>query len=216
MKRMEQITVALFSAVGVVCLVQAINAWFIANHWETLDASGWASWVQAIGSIAAIVYAVRIANRDRDVQKAEKIVFAVLQGQSMKYQLDDFLYMARHHGENLTARGIFDRNMAATPLLDWFSKQPMWTTDEISLLAALPDNTAVDFAKAQATIRAAIVEMHYARSVNPPRSDAELPHDNRMRRAEKAVTLYWKGLDLFESVRRRIPDALPGTHHQWW
>lgn len=215
MKRLEHVVVAVFSLLAILFLVQAINALFVANQWELLDASGWASWVQAIGSIAAIVYAVKIANGDRDFQRAEKMVFAVLQGQSIKHQLDEFLYMARYHGEEVTSERVFNANLSSH-LLDWFSKQPMWTIEDISLLAALPGEAAVNFAKGQAAIRAAIAEMHYARDGDPPRSDGEDVAYNQTRRAKKSAALYWEGLDLLQAARNKIPETLPAARNRWW
>ena len=63
MKILERAVIALFGLILLLCLVEVIDLWFASHNWKGLDASAWASWVQGIGSIAAIAGAFMIANR---------------------------------------------------------------------------------------------------------------------------------------------------------
>jgi hypothetical protein len=66
MKHVERAVISLFLLVILFCLHQLIGPLFEVHKWMRLDASAGASWVQAVGSIAAIVGAFAIAKKQAD------------------------------------------------------------------------------------------------------------------------------------------------------
>jgi hypothetical protein len=63
MKYIERTVIAAFSIVGIFFLIEFVDVTFERHNWQRLDASGWASWVQAVGSIAALGIAIYVMSR---------------------------------------------------------------------------------------------------------------------------------------------------------
>lgn len=63
MKYVERIVIATFSLIAIFCFVEFVDVFFDRHSWVRLDASAWAAWVQAVGSIAAIIGAFAIAKK---------------------------------------------------------------------------------------------------------------------------------------------------------
>jgi hypothetical protein len=76
MKFWERFGIAIMSLWGLFALHQGVNALMKAHNWVGLDASAWASWVQAVGSIAAILGAYHLAQNqhrhDREIELAHR------------------------------------------------------------------------------------------------------------------------------------------------
>ena len=73
MKTLERATIAIIACLGLIGLHQAIAAFMNAHAWKGLAPSDWAAWVQAIGSIAAIVGAFLIARNQHTVDRLREI-----------------------------------------------------------------------------------------------------------------------------------------------
>lgn len=73
---LERIGIGIMSLWGIFAIHQGISALFAEHGWKGIGASDWAAWVQAVGSIAAIAGAFRIAQRqyeeDRTADQARR------------------------------------------------------------------------------------------------------------------------------------------------
>jgi hypothetical protein len=63
MKVIERIVIFLFSFFAIYCATEFLDRTFASHSWVRLDASAWASWVQAVGSIAALVIAIYVMSK---------------------------------------------------------------------------------------------------------------------------------------------------------
>lgn len=71
MKIGERIGIAIMSAWGLFAMHQGVNALMKAHNWAGLDSSAWASWVQAVGSVAAIMASFFLFSRQREHEQQE-------------------------------------------------------------------------------------------------------------------------------------------------
>lgn len=65
MRNIELAVVGLFAAVGVLAGVEAIDRYVQAHGWKPLSISDWATWVGALGTIAAIIVTFNIFQHQR-------------------------------------------------------------------------------------------------------------------------------------------------------
>lgn len=63
MKHVERTVIAAFSLLSLYGLIEFLDATFDRHGWTRLDASAWASWVQAVGSIAALGIAIYVMSK---------------------------------------------------------------------------------------------------------------------------------------------------------
>lgn len=71
MKFWERAGLALMSCWGLFAVHQGVNALIKAHNWAGLDSSAWASWVQAVGSVAAIMASFFLFSRQREHEQQE-------------------------------------------------------------------------------------------------------------------------------------------------
>jgi len=76
MKTAERVVIFVVVAIVLFALHQLTTSLFNAHGWKGMEASDWASWVQAVGSIAAIYGAFQISNkqhlRERRLQEEKE------------------------------------------------------------------------------------------------------------------------------------------------
>jgi hypothetical protein len=156
MKYVEGTVISIFSLIGIGAagwaLTIAITQLFDSNGWTRLTASDWGTWVGAVGTVGAVIGAIRIATRDRRqrdrvahdvaVITAAKILLATY---AMKVALraitkalelnqrDGRLFPFVHQGQFLDQLGQFDM-------------------DDLLRLAALPNHIGAKLAAANVAI----------------------------------------------------------------
>lgn len=66
MKIVERFVISIMAMAFLYAIHQILDSLFRTHGWEGLDASAWASWVQALGSIAALLVAVLVMKKQND------------------------------------------------------------------------------------------------------------------------------------------------------
>lgn len=100
MKIVQIATICWLIVLGLVGLHQSVAVFMGAHGWKGLSPSDWASWVQAVGSIAAIIGSFRIAQR--------QTLAATLSRRVEQLELDAALIAACQHLVADTTKCLFN------------------------------------------------------------------------------------------------------------
>lgn len=137
-------------------LLLAVVAGMICTGFAAgLGSSEWASWVQAVGSVAAIIGAIFIASSDSRHRRREVYSVALIGASEMHFAITMMRRDIQDLANELGAADMVDfslsqLNMVITAL----NAQSNWTSEQISVLAPLPNNCALHIAMAQGRITA--------------------------------------------------------------
>lgn len=63
MKFIERLTLTVLAVFGVFALHQVVAKYLGIHHWDGMKSADWAAWVQAVGSIAALVVAIYVMSQ---------------------------------------------------------------------------------------------------------------------------------------------------------
>lgn len=157
-ERAEVILVASISILTLVCVLLFLRA-FGQPLW-TQEASGWA---QAVGSVAAILVAIRIAHTDTRLRREDEYALARVAASDMIHSARIMKIRAEDCSHSLALAQQFGYRMPdlvhAAQYIQFLS---WWTVNELAKLTPLPNSTAAKLASAQSFVRDALVLLQSA------------------------------------------------------
>lgn len=150
MKFWERIGIAIMSAWGLFAVHQGLNALMKAHNWQPLNASDWGTWAGAIGTVATLVWTVRLATAESRKRKRDELLLARLHGASMVLRLVHAEALVSAVCRTLDVASRTPIQLTADHLLDMSRKLDnisIWQMNDLVPLIPLPDNTAVKLAQ---------------------------------------------------------------------
>jgi hypothetical protein len=147
---------------GVLLVLGACTDLILIGRACDLGKSDWAAWVQAVGSVAAILVAVWIANRDNRKRNHDAYTLAIIAATEFFEPLQKVMSSV-FDVHNMVA-GATDPQYTRMYLLDARTRLEnlrRWSSDDISRLAPLPDDCARRIARAQLNV-VAFLDMRFA------------------------------------------------------
>ena len=191
----------------------AVTVLIVARYFIYTDNFDWPAWVQAVGSITAILVAVWIADRDARARRHESYVIALVAATEINQAIEALAYRLEDMAKGLESLESSMAPFGAVQLvLEQLETARFWSVSEIAQLTPLPGQAAIRIAMAQSEL--AETKLDAKRSMTKPDcfSKADFRKDVSFQlrhRLEQAKDHLWVAHRDMRQARDSVSVAIP-------
>jgi hypothetical protein len=88
MKFWERFGIAMMSGWGIFAVHEGVNALMKAHNWQPLSASDWGTWAGAVGTVATLLWTVRLATAETRRREKAELVLARLHASALLLRIE--------------------------------------------------------------------------------------------------------------------------------
>lgn len=170
----ERVGIAIMSAWGLFAVHQGTNALMKAHNWQPLSASDWGTWAGAVGTVATLVWTVRLATAETRRREKAELVLARLHASALLLRIErasNVVNLIRHYLNGAVLDKVIEARFFA-----WSRNaiEELDTWDVADLVPLVPLANEIAPKLAQVTEQLSVIKRKMKDAGNESPSDADL------------------------------------------